>query len=185
MVKKCLDGSKPFGLCLPAGFGYLQYGTAAEITHAEALPSESVMTSIGSLPRYVVECESYFRFKVVKRMRDEDGLDSAIVDRVEDVEPEDDVQEHQSESITPAITETTYSNQFFRYQNNRHHGTLYRLLHKFLVSVRLCVIFSNRFRSMIVDSLKLNTSNHRMTLQTSPFGLQIFFPWTRMFNRKV
>ncbi|KAJ3412385.1 hypothetical protein HDV05_000805 [Chytridiales sp. JEL 0842] len=99
MVKICIDNNKPFGLCLPAGFSYMQYGTAAEITHHEGLPmSELVPTSLGPLPRFVVECESTFRFKILRKLKEGDGLDFAVVERVEDIEPEDDMDNNQKQS---------------------------------------------------------------------------------------
>ncbi|KAJ1555458.1 hypothetical protein HK405_001639 [Cladochytrium tenue] len=94
MVEKCLRGRRRFGICLPArsfftGPSFVEFGTMLEITHAEALDHDKVFTSLGLLPRYVVNTVALHRFRVLSHRQTDEGLDYATVVRVEDVEFED------------------------------------------------------------------------------------------------
>ncbi|KAJ3247428.1 hypothetical protein HK104_007801, partial [Borealophlyctis nickersoniae] len=90
-----MEGNHRIGICLPsntpfAGGEYVGYGTLLEISRCEPLPnSELLETSEGHLPRFLVETIGVRRFRVVERGMNPDGYHEALVERVDDVEPED------------------------------------------------------------------------------------------------
>ncbi|KAJ3334346.1 hypothetical protein HDU76_000039 [Blyttiomyces sp. JEL0837] len=92
MVKQCVDENKPFGICLPSREDeeHMEFGTMVDIRHCEAIRVDYATTSIGRLPRYVIETESLYRFRVLERSQTDDGLHMAVVERIDDLDPEDD-----------------------------------------------------------------------------------------------
>ncbi|KAI9362526.1 PUA-like domain-containing protein [Zopfochytrium polystomum] len=94
MIEECLRGSRRFGICLPerslfTPASYVSCGTVLEITHSEAVDDDKVMTSLGVLPRYIVNTSAVHRFQVLSRRQTAEGLDYATVVRIEDVDGED------------------------------------------------------------------------------------------------
>lgn len=92
MIKKCLDSDREFGVVLPSSTGEpcSDFGTTVKIVHVEPLTNaDLVETSIGDLPRYILEVKGKHRFKVLSTEVHEDGYFEGLVQRIEDVEQED------------------------------------------------------------------------------------------------
>lgn len=90
MIKSCMESNKSFGICVsgPEDGTYLDYGTVVEITKCQPLTDGVLQTTQGPLPRFLVEVQGRYRFKVLERSTDPSGFDTALVERVYDVEPE-------------------------------------------------------------------------------------------------
>ncbi|KAJ3038016.1 hypothetical protein HDV00_001060 [Rhizophlyctis rosea] len=96
LIRRAMQTNRRFGVCLPSptpsgnGMDYLEYGTIVEVTQCEPVHgSEEMETSEGLLPRYFIECRGVVRFRVLGRNMTPEGYNEAWVERVEDVEPED------------------------------------------------------------------------------------------------
>ncbi|KAJ3325416.1 hypothetical protein HDV06_004275 [Boothiomyces sp. JEL0866] len=96
MIKRCLDGNSEFGVVLPnpnnqsANSVCVEYGTVVKIKRHEQLTrGDYVPTEEGDLPRYMLETQGVYRFKINHLEQSTAGYYTATVDRIEDVEPED------------------------------------------------------------------------------------------------
>ena len=78
-----------------------------EVTHLQPLLDGSVDTSEGPLPRFMIQCQGVYRFKVLERSRDPAGYDVGLVERMYDIEPEDEwnspAQSEQDSVFPPEI----------------------------------------------------------------------------------
>ncbi|KAJ3055466.1 hypothetical protein HK097_010421 [Rhizophlyctis rosea] len=96
LVQRAMRTNRQFGICLPSpsptrtGGDYMPFGSIVEITSCESVPGCELMeTSEGPLPRYLIETRGVVRCRIVRREVNPDGYNEAWVERVEDVEPED------------------------------------------------------------------------------------------------
>ncbi|KAI8901332.1 PUA-like domain-containing protein [Globomyces pollinis-pini] len=93
LVKKCLESDKQFGIILPSkdrSSPCAEFGTVVRISHHESIASgELVETNEGLLPRFIIETEGLYRFKTLSVEENIDGYMEAVIERIEDIEPED------------------------------------------------------------------------------------------------
>ena len=86
-----MEKNKRFGICLSneRGNGYMDFGTMVEIELMRPIPGECEETPDGPLPRYLIQVKGKYRFRILERSRDSFGYHEAKVQRVFDIEPED------------------------------------------------------------------------------------------------
>ncbi|KAJ3081790.1 hypothetical protein HK102_002128, partial [Quaeritorhiza haematococci] len=109
MIKRCLEEGSRFGMCLPnpdrnsSSKPYLDYGTLLDIRNAEPMSEDGQPIEQGFAgntddipPRYLVETVGVHRFKVLDRQI-RDGIPVALIERIEDTEPEDEDAELEEE----------------------------------------------------------------------------------------
>lgn len=91
LVKRAMDKNKRFGICLPneRGDGCKDYGTMVEIELIRMIPGDCEDTPEGPLPRYLIQVKGKYRIRVLERTTDAFGYHEAKVERVYDIEPED------------------------------------------------------------------------------------------------
>ncbi|KAJ3304721.1 hypothetical protein HDV03_002406 [Kappamyces sp. JEL0829] len=96
LIKRCLEGNREFGAVLPSttsesdGSLCCEYGTVLRITHSEALVhGDFLPTAEGDLPRFIIETIGMYRFKILSVEMTEAGYLEGLVQRIEDIEPED------------------------------------------------------------------------------------------------
>ncbi|KAJ3214546.1 hypothetical protein HDU67_001516 [Dinochytrium kinnereticum] len=87
LVKECMDGNRQFGVCLPAprhgdGMPFETIGTILQIIRAESIPGDLAETSLGLLPRYVIEATGLHTFKAHDFRQSDEGLFYAYVERM-------------------------------------------------------------------------------------------------------
>ena len=96
-MKRCLENNREFGVVLPSGSRdpengvCCEYGTLVRISHSDALiHGDMVPTPDGPLPRFIIETKGMYRFKVLSVDVCDAGYIEGVVQRIEDIEPEDD-----------------------------------------------------------------------------------------------
>jgi Lon protease-like protein len=108
MLKRCMETTKRFGICLPGLWqgDFAEYGTMVEITHYHPIPGETVDTAEGPLPRIMIETRGLYAFRVKNKAVDMSGYHLADVERVFDIEPEEEWAEisHQTSGLEPSTT---------------------------------------------------------------------------------
>jgi Lon protease-like protein len=68
----------------------MPYGCIMQIRHFQPLLNCDIIETIdGNLPRYVVECDALYRFKIDDLETTDAGYYSAAISRIDDVEPDD------------------------------------------------------------------------------------------------
>jgi Lon protease-like protein len=90
LVKSCLDGNKEFGIVMPDGNNSCrEYGSLVKIIAWQPLESHDlVQTTKGLLPRFMIQTRALHRIKIISLRQNEAGYQEAIVERLDDFEPE-------------------------------------------------------------------------------------------------
>ncbi|KAH6586456.1 hypothetical protein BASA50_000411 [Batrachochytrium salamandrivorans] len=110
LIKRCLEGNRRFGMVMPrpscsGGSLCMDHGTLVYIKHFEPLLSCDIVSTVeGNLPRYVVEVTALHRFRILSMEKNSAGYMEGYVERVEDIEPEDECTNsslHRPETTLP------------------------------------------------------------------------------------
>lgn len=98
MMHRAMSTTKRFGMACHTRGGFADYGTMLEIRSIEAINGND---TINGLPRFLVTCYGVYRFKVLERGT-RDGYHTAIVERIEDVDENDEVV-RRAEALPPPV----------------------------------------------------------------------------------
>ncbi|TPX30677.1 hypothetical protein SmJEL517_g05810 [Synchytrium microbalum] len=93
LVKRAMETDKRFGVVLPSSVGaFAEYGTMVEIRRCEPINepgTDLTGDDDNALPRYLIDTIGIYRFKVLERSTNDVGFSTARIERLEDIDLED------------------------------------------------------------------------------------------------